>query len=132
MIPSICRAIKNVRGFRTFATYNGKDLYFPKYGCSLYEYQDDPVVRRKFFTADLTTDEGPKKELDTVETALYTTEEREKALALRELMCELENRIEYDEEFGSGHPANVKKREEMKKKEPWEPPLEAPYSARED
>ncbi len=134
MMASVFKVVKTMRGCRSFATRNGKDLYFPKYGCSLYEYQDDPVVRRKFFTSQLTTDEGPKKEIDSVLSVPKPTEERAKKMAFLDLIDDLENRIEYEEEFGWGHPANVKRREEESKmrNKTWKPPVECPYGGRED
>ena len=150
MIASVFRAMKNMRGCRTFATNNGKDLYFPKYGCSLYEYQDDPVIRKKFYTTEHVDEHGSKywsdqlgsaetyrdmdagpKEKATTTTRIAGVPELRKRAALRELINDLENRIEYDDEFGSGHPANVKKREE-EKKQSWKPPEESPYGGRED
>ncbi len=118
MIVSVLRAMKSKRGIRTFATYNGKDLYFPKYGCSLYEYQDDPVIKKKFHTPGFEKDKNAPDNATTT-TRIASTNEIRKQAALRELVNDLENRIEYDEEFGSRDPANVKTREEMRKRGPW-------------
>ena len=134
MMVSVFRAVKTMRGSRNFATRNGKDLYFPKYGCSFYEYQDDPVVKNKFLTAELTTDEGPKKAINSVTSVPNSTDEGAKKIAFLELIDNLEDRIEYEEEFGWTHPPNVKRREEeaRARKTTWKAPVECPYGGRED
>ncbi len=142
-----------MRGCRTFATKNGKDLYFPKYGCSLYEYQDDPVIKKKFSTTEHVDEHGSKywsdqlgsaetyRDMDpgpnekaTTTTRIANTHQLRKQAALLECINDLENRIEYEEEFGWGYPANVKRREEEVKarKKTWKPPVESPYEGRED